>query len=397
MSQKKTTQTPATTQQSTQAPASDTITEVKVNTKGEVPVEETPAEETADTTPETSSEETPKSHTETLRELYPFMATWTDNQVQAWYQVMEDKPSAYVADSEVLVFDPLRAQRSAADWSTDELEAYLRGELLAVKDQRRVELVREFRKRAPIDAAWSDSEVFEFYRRGTTPAKTTTGAWVNDVTREQRHLDSWSNAEVEAWINDEIKANVDSAKMIAQINDRFDMSLATNKAKHDVKRAFAERDAEVKNIESKSTQGSLTPMNEDFITTRLKQYYEMTKPGIVVDDATGGKAQRMLDGVFNYVFQLKGPALLEGLNRILEFVRTHRKDVFGPSHAHRFTDMIKGNEAQQRRHINTIELFVAVTDPVKARRKQLDVKAMLKDHPAAIQESLADYFMNYAK
>ena len=69
MSQKKTTQTPATTQQSTQAPASDTITEVKVNTKGEVPVEETPAEETADTTPETSSEETPKSHTETLREL----------------------------------------------------------------------------------------------------------------------------------------------------------------------------------------------------------------------------------------------------------------------------------------------------------------------------------------
>lgn len=401
MSQKKTTQTPSTQKSTTPETGSDSNVDTEVTTTAQVPAEETKAETASTTEPTVESEDTekesPKSHTETLRELYPFMTDWTDNQIQAWYQLMEDKPSPYVSESNVLVFDPIRAQRPAADWATEELEAYLRGELLAVKDQRRTELVREFRKRVPVEPAWSDNAVFEFYRRGTVPSKTSNGVWVHDITREQRHLDSWSNDEVEAWIGDEIKTNVDNAKMIAQINERFDMKLATNTAKHDLKRAFADRNAEVKNIESKSTQGSLTPMNEDFITTRLKQYYEMTKPGTFVDEATGGKAQRMLDNVFNYVFQLKGPALLEGLNRVLEFVRTHRKDVFGPSYAHRFTDLIKGNQEQQRRHINTIELFVAVTDPVKARRKQMDVKTMLRDHPADIQESLYDYFTNYAK
>lgn len=354
-------------------------------------------EVTQDTVEEQEAPVKEKSHTEVLRETYPFMAEWSDAQVNSWYQVMQDQPTPYVNDGPVLVFDPDRARRPASDWTTEELEAYLRDQLKAVKDTRRVELVREFRKRVPVVEAWSDTEVFDFYRHNSTPAKTSNGVWVNDITRGDKSLDSWSNDEVEAWILGELKTNVNEAKMIAQVNERFDMTLATNLPRNQVRAAFDKRLADVKAIESQATQGSLTPMNENYISGVLKRYYELTKPGQVIDEQTGGRAQRELDNVFNYVFNLEGPALLEGLKRILEFVRQHRDDIFSPTYAHRFTHLLKGDKVIQRRHINTIELFVAVTNPVKAHRKQLDVKALLKDHPQNRQDVLYDYFTNYAK
>lgn len=368
--------------------AEDTATETQ-----EVAEEETKAE--------TAEEEKPaeKSFEDAIREQFPFAKDWSDAEVQSWHKVMANKKSPYVDedDQSVLVFDPKRINRKVVDWPTADIEAFLQGKLLHVSDQRRKDLVEEFKRRVSVDAAWSDHDILDYYRTGKEPAKTENGVWVRDVTRDKRQPSSWTDDELVAWAMEEIKSDIVSQKLVEEINRRFDLSIPNGTTdRRMVKKAVIERNDRLSSVEQKVTEGQLTKMNKSHIETVLDRYCEAVALGQEITDAAAYRAQNSLEALFVYVTNLDGQAMVDGLDLIKKCVKEHRKDVFSPSNAHRFTQMVKGDAKVKRRHINFIELFIVVTDTNKGRRKQVDFKLLLRDFSPATMERLHDYFVNYA-
>lgn len=346
--------------------------------------------------PEEASEE--KSVVEAAREIYPFLNEWSEQQVEEWIAYNADKRSPYVnPQSEVLVYDPTRKDRPVGEWSTEELRALIKGQLHRV--ERRDEHIEEFRRRESVVDAWSNHEVVEYYQKGIEPRKAGTGVWVRDRTRDQRAPNSWSNAELEAWAMGEIKphSQADSVQLAQVLKERLSLPNAGN----DVDSILAsykksrQRETAVATAQMSTANGALTPMNEAYISDTLKRYINEVKPGRAVSETAGGRAQRILDGVFAYTLKLEGAKLKAGLDLIRRHIKENRDGAFSSSYAFRFVHLLKGDAVSRRRHTNFIRLFQICTDDNKGRRQQTDIPSMLADHPESIRPMLIDYFQNH--
>lgn len=338
-----------------------------------------------------------RSVEERFRDENAFAAEWTDADIRLWERKVGDPSKAFVQGTDVLAFDPLREKRNANQWSTEELVEFLKGTLIEVNGHRRDEIINEYRRRVTVDQAWSDQDLMHYVRSGETPKKTASGVWLRDETREKRNPTSWTDLELRAWAAGEIHTKVSSQKLINEINLRFDLTIPNNTT--DMQRVKKMVDEDVKRVETNEEakkKGNLTEMNISHIDTVLEQYVTAVKPGQEITTQTATRAQNSLEGLFNYVVKLDGRAMADGLDKIRDKVAKHRKDVFHPDNAHRFTHYVKGDSSTKQRHMGLLELFIVVTDPVKARRKHTDYKAMLRNFPNDKMEKLVDYFKNYA-
>jgi hypothetical protein len=221
--------------------------------------------------------------------------------------------------------------------------------------------------------------------------------WVNDVTRKSRPASDWSNRELEAWAAGEIKPHglATPAHLAKALKDRMSLTV-TSTSPEAVIDNYQKEIVARKNEHITIANKGLTDMNTSYIDNVLERYVKITAPGQYLSDETGGRAQRELENLFQYVMKLEGPALLQGMDKIKVFINKHRDDVFSATNAYRFVHLLKGDKRAQRRHVNFIELFHVVTDANKARRKQTDIKHMLREHPPLKQNILHDYFRNYA-
>lgn len=381
--------------------------------------EETQADTTDDSTQEsaeTSSEEQEAQMLTQARETFDIPDDWTDPQLKQWLNQPVNEQRGVKTDAGVFRFDPTRAQRKANTWTTDELLAFLQGELDGVSTKRVPELVAEYRRREALEAAWSDQQVLDYFRKDITPEQTSTGAWVFDRTRPTRGVSDWSTAELEAWALGEIKAvgKVTDAKLAGELRRRLSLKtedetvtgiLAAYQRSKETLAAMQTTNTEpvaeepTSEPEPTATQptGALTEMNLSFIDGVLDRYVAAVAPNKMVGEAEGGKAQRDLDNLFHYVMRLEGAAMPEALDMIKKRIIQERQGVFSPSLAYRFTHLLKGDRKHQQRHVNLIELFLIITDRnAAAKRKQVDIRHMLNGYPPATMERLTDYFQNYA-
>lgn len=362
---------------------------------------------------ETSSEEQETQMLQEARDTFGIPDDWTDPQLSQWLNQPVDEQRGVKTDTDVFRFDPTRANRAANTWPTVELEAFLHGDLDGVSPKRVPELVAEYRRRVSLETAWSDQQVLDYFRKDITPEQTSTGAWLFDRTRPNRGAGDWSTEELEAWALGEIKAvgKVTDAKLAGELRRRLglrtDDETVTGviKAYHNAKATEAALAAEPapepqpapEPTPTATHTGALTEMNLSFIDGVLDRYVAAVGPNKMVGEAEGGKAQRDLDNLFNYVMRLEGAAMPEALDMIKKRIIKERNGVFSPSLAYRFTHLLKGDRKHQQRHVNLIELFLIVTDrQAAAKRKQVDIRHMLNGFPPAVVERLTDYFQNYA-
>lgn len=371
------------------------------NTPQEVPEtvveDETQVEVTDTTTTEEVPVEAPKTAEEIIRENYDFAAKWPDSKVRDWHRVMKDAATPFLDDGKTLAYDPMREERSVSDWTLEELIGFVEGKLIKVSDHKKAPVIKELARHIHIEAAWSNDEVLDYFRKGIEPKKTSNGVWVNDVTRKTRSANDWSNRELEAWAAGEIKPHgvATPAHLAKALKDRMGLNV-TSSVPETVIEQYQKEIVTRKEANTTIANKGLNPMNTTFIESTLTRYASATAPGQHLTDATGGRAQRELEGLFQYVLKLEGPALLQGMDMIKVFVGKHRDTTFSPTNAYRFVHMLKGDKRAQRRHVNFIELFRVVTDSNKGRRKQTDIKEMLREHPPLKQNILLDYFRNYA-
>lgn len=316
-----------------------------------------------------------------------------------------EENAALEADQADLTADPTEvtapsAPLTVADLSEADLRAIIAGTYTGTQQWPMSLVIAEYRRRTEVAPAWSDDEVARYVRVGETPPRTSTGAWVNDITRPQRHPGAWSDAELKAWALGEIKAvgQASDQKLALELRERFNLT-TSGLDPAAVKAAFNhQQSARVTPtpVTTPTPDTTLAPMTTSFIDATLARYAEAVMPGRAISEATGAQAQRSLDNLFQYVLRLEGPALLQALEKIKAFVQTHRNTLFSPSNAYRFTHHLKSERKQRQNHIGLIEMFMIITDKNRALRKQVDFYHLLNGLPPAKVAVLVDYARNYA-
>lgn len=291
---------------------------------------------------------------------------------------------------------------SLADHSTEALAELIRSTQTAHAD--RLLAVKEYRRRVELPEAWSSDAVTLYVRQGVEPAKTTTGVWVTDITRPNRPAGDWSTAELQAWILEEIAPSgkaTDSTLALAA-RERFRLKTNSNhpaairEAYHNNQVEYAPDPEPVTDNGKTLSTRHLGKERAAYIDEVLENYYQSVKPRRVVSQRDGIAAQRRLDRLFYYILALKGPAIKEGLDRLLRFVRNHLDDIFHPDYAHRFTRSIPGSKRQTQCHVNLVEILRVAADSNRARRRQIDLRRMLRGHKERDITNLVDYFERYS-
>jgi len=380
-------------------------------------VEETQVEPTGESNEESAEKSSEEQEAEMLaqaREAFDIPEAWTDNQLKQWLNQPVGDKRGVQTEAGIFRHDPTRAQRKPNAWPTEELLAALKGELDDVSGKRMAELIAEYRRRETLEAAWSDQQVLDYFRKDITPEKTSYGAWVYDRTRQQRQAQEWTTEELLSWAEGELKASgkANDTKLALELKKRHSLKTEDNSVEailaaynhqfgdteEDTTTPEAEQEVPQQRAQPTPTHnGALTEMNLSFIDGVLDRYTDAVATNSIVGDATGGKAQRELDNLFSYVTRLDGPAMAEALDKIKQRIIKERNGVFSPSNAYRFVHLLKGDRKHQQRHVNLIELFLIVTDRnASSRRKQVDIRHMLSGFSPAVTERLADYFQNYA-
>lgn len=381
--------------------------------------EETQEESTVESNVDSAEKSSEEQEAEMLahaREAFDIPEGWTDNQLLQWLNKPVDDKRGVKTETGIFRHDPTRAQRKPNAWPTEELLAALKGELDDVSGKRMAELIAEYRRRETLEAAWSDQQVLDYFRKGITPEKTSYGAWVYDRTRPQRQAHEWTTEELLSWAEGELKASgkANDTKLAMELKKRHSLKTVDNSveeilAAYNYQFSDNTEDDSSPVHEQKTPQlyvhaeptptynGALTDMNLSFIDGVLDRYVATVATNSIVGDAAGGKAQRELDNLFSYVTRLDGPAMADALDKIKTRIIKERNGVFSPSNAYRFVHLLKGDRKHQQRHVNLIELFLIVTDRnASSRRKQVDIRHMLSGFSPSVTERLADYFQNYA-
>lgn len=322
------------------------------------------------------------------------------------------------------------------NWTVEELVGYITGSLEGVPNYHSTVLkaIDEHRRREDtIDRAWSLQEVREYLAQGIVPPKTSKGAWLKDVTRNQRREGEWTTQELESWALGEIHAGgLNTAPGLAiELKRRLMIHTVGNTvAPQDVIQAYihqtgqstvtstaigevptvstmrvaddsqaqleAQQAAEVAAI----TYKGLSPMNVSYIESTLAQYLAVCKPGRITSLKSGLDAQKALDHLIrNYIIGLEDPqGIKSGLDIVLATIKKNRANgmAFDDTHAFRFTGDLPVAQNIQQSHVDLLTLFFIFADEDKEQRKQFDIPTLVSLLPAKKQPFLLQYFMQYA-
>lgn len=344
-------------------------------------------------------------------------ATQEEPTTESVEETVDEAPEAPAEEPEVLPED-------ITDWTTEQLFLGICGELdTSIKPK---ELVKVYRQREELPMAWTHNQAIAYLRTGEEPALTSTGAWVVDVTRNERTADEWTTAELEAWALGEIQAGGRTHPNGVAIELKARLKLKAEDTAESVRKAYmalkndaitiggAEASKPVK-VKAASTQTEqlqtakaavaqiehvkgLTPMNVSFIDDVLSRYIDTVKPGNVVSENMGMKAQNELDTMLQYVISLDAQGILAGMERIKPIFKKQmaRGGVFESSNVFRFTHLMRVENNRAARHIGLLEAMRVFFSDVKETRKQVDLRTLLQYQPVDKIDILVEYFTTRA-
>jgi hypothetical protein len=307
-------------------------------------------------------------------------------------------------------------------WTDLELEAYITGTVqFEVYHSRVVEAIAEHRIRhAVLSAAWTVAECQQFLASGLEPAKTTTGAWVNDVTRASRREHAWSTQELEAWARGEIEpeGSTLASGLAIELKARLQLALPTVDVAaviqcYKVKAglappvpAFVAPTPKVAPVVAKAAvvvvptkvtinQEGLTAMNQSYIENSLAEFHNVMRPGRAVDIVKGGEAQKLLKEIIVYAISLPDPqASGAAMRALFDHFAANRAEgmIFEDTYAFRFIENMRVTPKEQESHAALLTLFLAYADPMVELREQTDVSSLIKGVPTRLQSRVLEFF-----
>lgn len=305
------------------------------------------------------------------------------------------------------------------EWTDTELEEYISG---VTKVETYVatlkEAVTEHRKRYNILAkAWTVEECRAFLLTDITPAKTSKGAWVNDVTRKFRREHEWETNELESWALGEIKAEgaTTDGGLAVELKQRLNLPLKSvdvqavitnyryttaqvneprveQRPEPQTQTVTEERVAEV----TKAIQlEGVTPVNQSYIDSSLAQFEAVMKPGRAITEKSSGDAQRLLRDVILYAIQLPDPVgARSAMQYLLEYFRARRGigQIFEDTYAFRGIPDMRGTKKEQVAHHDLLTVFLVYADPMVELRGQTDVPSLIGNVSPQFQSRVLEFF-----
>ena len=313
------------------------------------------------------------------------------------------------------------------DMSVELLTALIKGQIrFPESDLKHVIVV--YRQRIDLPSAWDDKGVINYLRAGEEPKRTSTGAWLIDVTRVGRVPAEWLTSELEAWGKGEIQAggkshdNGIALELKARLGLKCeDSPKAVRKAYRalapaDIKVAGAEASAPVvvptatdtdeteqlqraKAVTAQIEQvEGLSTMNVALIDDGLARYIEALAPNRVILEGTALKAQNDLDNVLQMAIALEPQAMVAALNRIKTAFKKEMEGngVFSANNVFRFTHLMRNDNKRRDRHVGMLEAMRVFFSDAKEGRKQVDVRQLLQYQAHEKAVLLAEYFTRVA-
>ncbi|MNF50086.1 hypothetical protein D3C85_736840 [compost metagenome] len=311
--------------------------------------------------------------------------------------------------------------------SVELLTALIKGQIrFPESDLKHVIVV--YRQRIELPSAWDDKGVINYLRSGEEPKRTSTGAWLVDVTRVGRVPAEWLTSELEAWAKGEIQAggkshdNGIALELKARLGLKCeDSPKAVRKAYRalapaDIKMAGAEAstpvvvEAATDTDETEQLQRAkavtaqieqvegLSTMNVALIDDGLARYIAAVAPNSVISEASALKAQNDLDNVLQLAVNLEPQAMVAALNRIKATFKREMagNGVFSFNNVFRFTHLMRNDNKRRDRHVGMLEAMRVFFADAKEGRKQVDVRQLLQyqQHEKAVL--LSEYFTRIA-
>lgn len=320
---------------------------------------------------------------------------------------------------EVAPVVPTLNERDVQTWTTDELEAYITGNVTVdVYHSTVTKAISEHRIReSKLSNAWTIDECKAFLEQGIVPAKTSKGAWLKDETRKYRREHEWTTQELESWALDEIKPegvtlpaglalelkdrlalNVPSADVQAILTNyrhRTGQVVASNATPAPTAVTQVVTEAQKASVEKQITYEGLTEMNQSYIENSLAAFAAAMKPGKALTPAQGGEAQKLLMQIINYAIRLEDPAASRSaMNLLLDYFRSHRApgELFEDTYAFRFIEDMRATAKEQESHAAVLTLFLVYADPMVELRAQTDTGSLIKGVPTQYQSRVYEFF-----
>lgn len=310
-----------------------------------------------------------------------------------------------------------------AEWSTDELKAYIAGNVSEEVYQAALKAaIQEYRIReVDVSAAWSLDECRAYFAQGIVPAKTSKGAWVNDVTRAYRREHEWETNELESWALGEIKAEGVShdGGLAIELKRRLNLNLpgvgvqevitnykhATGQTKQTLMQVRPDpvtpevAETTIAEVSQKLKLEGLTEMNLSYIEASLAKFEAAMKPGRAINETIAGDSQKLLKEVISYSISIQDPlGARSAMQFLLEYFRARRGDgqLFEDTYAYRGIPDMRATEAQKLAHRDLLTLFLAYADPMVEIRAQTDIPSLIAGVPSHLQSRVLEFFCRQA-
>lgn len=140
---------------------------------------------------------------------------------------------------------------------------------------------------------------------------------------------------------------------------------------------------------------SLTKMNQSYLENSLASFAKVLQPGRSVTEVDGGAAQKLLMQTFNYAIGLEDPqASKSGMQLIFDFIKARRGvgQLFEDTYAFRFIENMRSTATEQRNHAALLTLFITYADEATELRAQTDVPSLIKGVSPSHQSRLLEFF-----
>lgn len=306
-----------------------------------------------------------------------------------------------------------------SQWTDEELDAYIAGTVSedTYLDTLRLAITEHRIRRDQLAVAWTVDECREFLKQGIVPAKTSKGAWVNDVTRKYRREHEWETNELESWALGEIKAEGATldAGLAIELKQRLNLQLPgvdvtaviTNyrHLTNQVTEARVEPRPEPQTTEvteqrvaevTKQIQlEGLTPVNQSYIESSLAQFENVMKPGRAITEVASGEAQKLLRNVIMYAISIQDPVgARSAMQYLIDYFRARRDvgKIFEDTYAFRGINDMKATKKEQVAHHDLLTLFLVFADPMVELRQQTDIPSLIGGVPAHLQSRVIEFF-----
>lgn len=315
---------------------------------------------------------------------------------------------------------PTLNDRPVATWTTEELEAYITGQVdITIYHSIVEQAITEHRIReVALAQAWTIDECKEFLAQGIVPAKTSKGAWLKDVTRQYRREHEWTTQELESWALGEISPEgvTLAAGLAIELKQRLNLTVPSVDIdavitcyKHNSGQVIAPvvytkaatavtppvTEARVAEVKAQLRYEGLSEMNQSYIESSLATFHEVMRPGKAISKATGGDAQKLLKEVITYAISLPDPA---ASNAAMLYLYNHFKEnrapgkIFEDTYAFRCIEDMRATTKEQENHALVLTLFLAYADPMVELREQTDVASLIRGVPTHLQSRLLEFF-----